>query len=105
MPVWRLFVDTRIYDCLYSFLLNVLSFVVKSREENKSCLPIQCICNLTVIFVLEISVSAEVESNKIHLLKLLFVCILYFLSSKWIKQVVLFLLDYVLSEVLYFTTL
>ena len=41
----------------WSFVFNLLSFVVSSREENKSCLSIQCICKLIVIFALEISVS------------------------------------------------
>ena len=42
---------------LFIFIsFHLLSFVVTSRAENESCLPVQCVCNLMVIFVVEILV-------------------------------------------------
>ena len=55
--MWRLFVDIGNYYYSYLFLFDSLSFVVTSREENKSYLLIQCIFNLMVTFVIEISAS------------------------------------------------
>ena len=34
--MWKLLVETRNDDYLHLFLFNLLSFVVTSREENKS---------------------------------------------------------------------
>ena len=47
----------------YLYLFHVFSFVVTSREENKSCILTECICNQIVIFLIEISVSVLRETR------------------------------------------